>query len=85
MKLTIIILLLPVTLLFGTLLANHDFDTVALPDSLAVSFYFLWIASTLVCLVRGCFIFRHHRLLALCCFAIAMSQIVLALMPAAKR
>jgi hypothetical protein len=85
MKLTIVILLLPLGLLMGTMIANRDFDAFTLPDSLAIPFYFLWIAATLVCLIRGCFIFRHHRFLALCCFAVAVSQIALALMPAAKR
>jgi hypothetical protein len=75
MRLTIHILILPVIMILGGLFFAHRSGSLA--EALALSFLYLWIATTLVCFVRGFIIFRQHRYLALCCLAVPLIQVVL--------
>lgn len=59
----------------GLYLANR---TELLAEALSLSFLYLWIATTLVCFVRGFIILRQHRYLALACFAVSLGQVGLA-------
>ena len=78
MKLTIFILLLPVIMFFGFLVVvTHDYYT------LASLLLFSWILTFVICFIRGFFIFLRQRKLAWCCFAMALLQLIIAiLMPA---
>jgi hypothetical protein len=76
MRLTMLVLLLPVMMFFGFLFVIHRGDALAIPA------FIIWISTTLVCFGRGFYIFRKQRYLALCCFAVACMQIILAILPA---
>ena len=67
---TILFLLLPMATLLGFVFARHHLY-VGLADELLI----LWILTALVCFLRGLFIRRYHRLLARCCFAVALLPI----------
>jgi len=71
-----LILLLPVMMFFGFLFGIHR------GDALAITVFVLWILTTLVCFGRGFYIFRQQRYFALCCFAVGLIQVVLAIVPA---
>jgi hypothetical protein len=73
MKLTLFLLLLPWLAFFGFV-----YDS-------APPLGMFWIFTILVCLVRGIYVFRLHRLLAFCCFAVALVQIFLVLLPELMR
>ena len=78
MRLTISISVLPVIIFFGGILFMHH----SLSDGQIETFLAVWVLASLGCLVRGFFIFRSHRRLALCCFVVAFLQVVLAVVPA---
>jgi hypothetical protein len=50
-------------------------------DSLIPIWFTIWMLATLLCLVWGFFIFYRYRRLAWGCFAIALLQVILALLP----
>jgi hypothetical protein len=74
MRLTLLIMLLPVMMFFGFLFALKH-------NALELPGFILWILATLVCVVRGIVIFRQHRRLAWCCFGVALLQVVLVVFP----
>jgi hypothetical protein len=75
-RITVHILIMPViALLVGLLLAHRDN---LWPQTLSLCFFYLWIATTLVCFVRGITILRQHRYLAWGCFTVALGQVGLA-------
>jgi len=77
MRLTVLILLLPVvTFLSGLWLLPRDVG-----DAVVGAFLVWWLLTTVVCFVRGCFIFRHHRRLAWCCFGVVLLQFFLGIVP----
>jgi hypothetical protein len=76
MKTTIFVLLLPILLFFGFVHATHYSDSVALPV------FIVWMLCTVICFARGFFIFRRQRRLAWSCFAVAVLQVILAILPA---
>ena len=77
MKLTIFILLLPVMIfLSGLILVSRPAT-----DAQIQIFLGVWAAASLVCFIRGFFIFRQHQRLAWCCFIIALLQVVFAILP----
>jgi hypothetical protein len=77
MKLTIFILLLPwaILLVVGALVhlgINYGWIFLCLGP---------WMLASLVCFIRGLFIFRRHQRLAWCCFINAAIQLILAIWP----
>jgi hypothetical protein len=78
MKLTIFILLLPIVIFVSGILLIHR----PASDAMIQTFLGFWAAASLLCFIRGFFIFRQHRRLAWCCFLIALLQIIFAILPA---
>ena len=78
MKLTIFILLLPIVIFVTGILMIHR----PASDTMIETFLGVWAAASLLCFIRGFFIFRHRRWLAWCCFIVAAVQIVFAILPA---
>ena len=76
MRLTIHILVLPVMMILGGFFFGRRSDMYS--QVLCEAFFYLWIATALVCFVRGFIIWRQHRYLALGCFAVALAPIGLA-------
>jgi hypothetical protein len=78
-RVTILILLLPVIIFFGWILLQPILGKVG--DSLIPIWFAIWMSVTLICFVWGFFIFRRYRRLAWGCFAVALLQMILALLP----
>ena len=78
-RVTILILLLPVIIFFGWILLQPILGK--LGDSLIPIWFTIWMLTTLLCLVWGFFIFYRYRRLAWGCFVIALLQVILALLP----
>ena len=82
MKLTVIILLLPVVIFFGgMLLFSGSSPIIDAGHATMVVWLTIWMFSTLICFGWGFFIFRRHRILACCCFAVVLLQLVLFIPP----
>src|ERR1019366_2775082 len=79
MRLTVLILLLPVAVFFGWILLQPRLGEAG--DSLIPIWFVIWMFTTLICFTWGFFIFRRYRRLAWCCFAVAFLQIILAILP----
>jgi hypothetical protein len=78
MKLTIFTLVLPVVIfLVGISVISRPAS-----DAMIETFLAVWALASLVCFIRGIFIFRQHRYLACCCFVTALVQVVFAILPA---
>lgn len=73
MKLNVIVFILPIVM---TLLAIEG--GVGLDHPL---FFYFWLLSGVVCLVRGCFIVRRNQLLGSLFILVASIQVFLALLP----
>lgn len=78
MKLTIFILLLPVVIFASGLLMIQR----PASDAMIQTFLGIWALASLACFFRGFFILRQHRILAWCCFVIALLQTIFAVLPA---
>jgi hypothetical protein len=77
MRLTIFILSLPVVMFLAVIFLFRSQTS----DEFELTFFVFWILTAVVCFIRGLFIFREHRRLALCCFGITLLQILLAILP----
>jgi hypothetical protein len=77
MKLTIFILIFPIVIFVAGILLIHR----PASDAMSETFLSVWAAASLLCLIRGFFIFRRHQRLAWCCFIISLMQIVFAILP----
>jgi hypothetical protein len=64
MRLTLLILLLPVAIFFGWILLQPRLGEAG--DSLIPIWFTIWMFATLVCFVWGFFIFRRYRRLVQC-------------------
>ncbi len=75
MKLTIFVLLLPVMIFVSTLLATqgtHTFHPVL---------FFLWLLSSVNCLVWGFYISRRSRLLGWLCVGVGVIPLIMMMWP----
>jgi hypothetical protein len=50
-------------------------------EAVIAAFSAIWMLATIVCLIRGIYIFRSHQRLAWCCFLVVLLQILLAIVP----
>lgn len=79
MRLTLLILLLPVAIFFGWILLQPRLGEAG--DSLIPIWFGIWMLATLVCFIWGIIIFRRYRRLSWCCFGVTLLQVILALLP----